>query len=265
MQTIDIYSLPQIIFAHTLSRNQYRNTFSPHDNYIEVSYISSGELHIMVEDQHVVARQNDIICLLHNEYMQIVSDVPHSHHTVCARVDWAYLDAPVSGLYLPLLTPAFLNTAPICKLIDSFIYGHYSYSEVTVNNAYQFLTILTEINARHQQERSIPIPKSHLYVERAKKYVHKHLQEPITQAQVAAHLGISRGYLCSLFKDTQDISLMHYINRTKLEAIRQIMEREHLKLYEAAALFGYADPNYVSRIYKKMFQHNITNKPNQVH
>lgn len=263
MKTIDLYSLPAMRFAHTHSCDSYQSIFSPRENIIEVSYISAGELHIETEQQCVVAKQNDIICLLHNSNMRICSKDFHSHHTVCANVDWKYLDSPVSGFYLPILTTQSLDTSHIRQLIDSFIYGQNSYEESHIRNAYQFLTILAEIDALYQKTAGISLPKNHIYVERAKKYVHKHLHEQITQAQVAEHLGITPGYLCSLFKNTQRMSLIHYINRTKLEAISQIMEREHLKLYEAAERFGYTDANYVSRLYKKMFHHSITSKPNR--
>jgi YesN/AraC family two-component response regulator len=41
------------------------------------------------------------------------------------------------------------------------------------------------------------------------------------------------------------------------------MEKEPVHLYEAAALFGYSDPNYVSRLFKKYYGYNITDKENQ--
>ena len=41
------------------------------------------------------------------------------------------------------------------------------------------------------------------------------------------------------------------------------METKKLPLYEAATMYGYSDPNYVSRLYKKMFGFNITDVPNK--
>ena len=51
---------------------------------------------------------------------------------------------------------------------------------------------------------------------------------------------------------------MYYINRMKLDKIRLLMKNEHMNLNRAAALYGYTDPNYVSRIYKKYYGKNIT-------
>jgi len=64
--------------------------------------------------------------------------------------------------------------------------------------------------------------------------------------------------LCSVFKKVEGISFQKYVNYEKLEAIKNLMEKEPVHLYEAAALFGYTDPNYVSRLFKKYYGYNIT-------
>ena len=38
----------------------------------------------------------------------------------------------------------------------------------------------------------------------------------------------------------------------------RLIHREKLPLYRAAELFGYSDPNYVSRLYRKLFGTSIT-------
>ena len=55
---------------------------------------------------------------------------------------------------------------------------------------------------------------------------------------------------------------MKYVNKIKLENIKSIMDRENIPLYKAAALYGYSDPNYVSRLYAQMFGKSITKKLN---
>ena len=38
------------------------------------------------------------------------------------------------------------------------------------------------------------------------------------------------------------------------------MANENIHLYEAALIYGYKDPNYVSSLHKKLFGYNITEK-----
>ena len=51
---------------------------------------------------------------------------------------------------------------------------------------------------------------------------------------------------------------MQFVNKVKLSKICAVMKHENLKLYEAAELYGYSDPNYVSRLFKKYYNKNIT-------
>ena len=78
------------------------------------------------------------------------------------------------------------------------------------------------------------------------------------QRDIAAHLGITPEYLCSIFKKSEGVSIMHFINTVKLTSIRSLMEKDGLTLAQAAHLYGYADPNYVSRLHKQYFHINIT-------
>ena len=85
----------------------------------------------------------------------------------------------------------------------------------------------------------------------------------ITQKSVAQYLSITPEYLCSVFKKVEGISFQKYVNYEKLEAIKNLIEKEQAHLYEAATLFGYSDPNYVSRLFKKYYGYNITDKQNR--
>jgi YesN/AraC family two-component response regulator len=261
MNYIELYSLPKIHFAHTHSRRDYYNELKPKENYLEIAYVVDGEIQIEIDNKQYIAVKNDVVCLFRNKKTHITTTGPHSHHTVAAHVEWKYIDSPTSGLFIPVVTSHSLDTDLICKHIDDFIYGHNSYEESISKNAYKFLKILTEIDYCNRSTESYHLHSEWLYAERAKTFIHKKIHEPLTQKQVAHFLGISPGYLCAVFKKIQGITLIQYINKVKLEAIRQIMEREHLKLYEASSMFGYSDPNYVSRLYKKMFEHNISEKP----
>ena len=79
-----------------------------------------------------------------------------------------------------------------------------------------------------------------------------------TQREIAEHLGITSEYLCAVFKKANEVSLIMFINQTKLSKIRSVMKRENRKLYEAAEPYGYSDPNYMSRLFKKYYGKNVT-------
>jgi AraC-like DNA-binding protein len=51
---------------------------------------------------------------------------------------------------------------------------------------------------------------------------------------------------------------MRFINETKLARIRLMMESKGISLHQAALQYGFADPNYVSRLYKKYYGRALT-------
>ena len=260
MEKTDILSLPKILFAHVHKADRYNTTFSPSDNIIEITYLKQGTLNLIKDDELFTAHEGDIICGIRDKFTVVKSDSFHCHHTVGANVLWTHTDA-ANALYLPLITRASNATEEISKIIYSFIYEPFLYEDTYAKAATKFMDILYKINSIHQSQIDIDLPKSNMYVIRAKKYIHKNLHKNITQSEIARYLNITPQYLCQIFRKNEGISLIKYINTIKLQQIQFLIENENMKLYEACKLFGYSDANYVSYLYKKMFGRSITNKP----
>ena len=259
MRIIDISSLPKVNFAHVYRTDSYFNIFSETENLIEITYVAEGELKI--NDNGIkgyTASKGDVICLLHSGTNLVFSHDYHCHHTVAASVKWSATDDEAAGLCLPIVTPASTDTGKIREMIDSIIHKQEMYKTVSVKGAAKFLDLLCAIDKCNRKAEQFDVPSTTVYVQRAKEYVHRNIHKPILQNTVAEHLGISSGYLCALFKKTEGTTLMKYINKTKLESMKAMMDIEKMHLKDVAPLFGYSDPNYVSRLFKQIFGYNIT-------
>lgn len=255
MNQIEILSLPEILFSHVYEAESYRNHFSARTDFIELAYLAEGASEISVGAERICARKGDLICLLHHAETSIAADHFHRHHTVSARVEWRFSPENPSALCLPNVLPA---DSAVCRIIDDFIRHTQHYKEFKAEGAAKFLELLCAVDKACRKVRQENLPSEQRYAERAKAYIQDHIREPITQAAVAARLGVSPEYLCAVFKKTEGTPMMQYINRLKLENVKALMEHTHLHLYEVAALYGYSDPNYVSRLYKRLFGCNIT-------
>lgn len=263
MQTYEIESLPCIKFAHVYHADTYSNTFMKKENSMEISYISEGSIFIEYQGNGYVANKGDVIIIPYDQdQIKIQANSYHEHHTVFANLKWSLQD-DINGLYLPLITPAHFNTRAIANIIEQFIRDQLTFKESKTKGASKFLELLCEIDQCNKKHTELNLPSEVLYTQYAKKYVQTNLHLPITQKGTAQYLSISPEYLCFVFKKTEGISFQKYVNFEKLEAIKNLMEKEHVHLYEAAALFGYTDPNYVSRLFKKYYGYNITDKQNR--
>ena len=261
MNRIEIMSLPNILFSHIYKANAYQNHFSVRENFLEISYIADGLLDIKVGNDKFCAQKGDVICFLHNDETTVSAKDLHCHHTVGATVKWRFLSDEQNSLILPTVTPAENNTASICLLIDDFVHSQMVYKTSKALGAAKFLELLCAIDKCNRKAKNMNLPSELLYTKQAKNYIQQNINTCITQNSVAKHLGISSEYLCAVFKKTEGTTMIRYINKLKLENIKTLMDHTGMHLYEAAAMYGYNDPNYVSRLYKQLFGYNITDRP----
>lgn len=262
MQTYEMETLPCVKFAHVYHADKYFNSITQRANSMEVTFISKGSLNIECKGCRYIANKGDVIVIPYDEEaVKISSDSYHEHHTVFADVKWS-LKNHVNGLYLPIITPMQYNTQSMRNIIDWFICNQLMFKNSQTKGASKFLELLCEIDKCNRKQTEMNLPSEMSYTQRAKEYVQNNIHVPITQKEAAQYLSISPEYLCSVFKRVEGISFQKYVNYEKLEAIKNMIEKEPIHLYEAAELFGYSDPNYVSRLFKKYYGYNITDKQN---
>ncbi|MBP3333279.1 MAG: helix-turn-helix transcriptional regulator [Clostridia bacterium] len=263
MQSYEIETLPRVKFAHVYHASRYFNSLQQKEDSMEVTFISEGSITIVYKGKEYIASKGDIVCLPYDtEQISIKAYDYHEHHTVLAQLKWS-LCAHTNGLYLPIVTPSHLGTKSAESIIDQMIHDNLLFKNSPTIGASKFLDLLCEIDQCNRKQQNKHLPSEVLYAQRAKKYVQENLHSPITQKNVAQYLSISPEYLCSVFKKVEGISFQKYVNYEKLEAIRHLIEQEPIHLYEASSLFGYSDPNYVSRLFKKYYGYNITERSNE--
>lgn len=264
MSFVEISSLPEMLFMHLYKADAYQIHFPVKENFLEISYIAEGSLELRVGDIDVCAKKGDVVCLFRNVETFLSAKDFHCHHTVGAALKWGFSNDKQGALFLPTVTPAERGTSDICRLIDDCIHNPILYKDSKVHGAAKFLELLCSIDKCNRRFQNLTLTGEILYIERAKGYIQRNIRKSITQKSIANYLGISSEYLCSIFKKHEDTTIMRYINKIKLENIKALVDNTNLHLYEAAAMYGYSDPNYVSRLYKQLYGYNITAKP-QIH
>lgn len=260
MSIVDVSSLPGLLFAHRHEADTYHCQFAIQKKFWEIFYIAEGSLTLTVGSEELCAQTGDVVCLLHNAKTAVTAKKFHCHHTVGVAVEWNFASDEQSALLLPVITPKKNNTETLCRFIDNFIHNQMLYQASKALGSAKLLELFCEIDKCNRSVKGGNIPGELLYVRRAKSYIRQHLNAPITQRAIAEHLDISPEYLCTVFKKAEGTTIMRYINKIKLENVKMLMDSAQLHLYEAAALYGYNDPNYVSRLYKQLFGYNITDK-----
>ncbi len=88
-------------------------------------------------------------------------------------------------------------------------------------------------------------------VNRAREYVEEHYFEELSLQQVAEEVGISAGYLSTLFAKQLQIGYIDYLNKIRIEHACDYLLQGYFKTYEIAYKVGFRDEKYFSKVFKR--------------
>lgn len=89
-------------------------------------------------------------------------------------------------------------------------------------------------------------------VKRAQEYIAEHYTDNLSLAKVAEELGISSGYLSTIFAQNLNDGFVDYLNKVRIEKACCYLEQNYLKTYEIAYKVGFRDEKYFSKVFKKL-------------
>ena len=87
---------------------------------------------------------------------------------------------------------------------------------------------------------------------KAKTYIDENYEKELTLDSVARKIAISPYYLSKLFKDEIGENFIEYLTRLRINQAKKLLEENRFSIKEICMLVGYSDPNYFSRIFKKI-------------
>ncbi|MBF9014553.1 MULTISPECIES: response regulator [unclassified Oceanispirochaeta] len=127
----------------------------------------------------------------------------------------------------------------------------------TLNDAYQ--TIMKLINNRlfSPSERIITVSHStsrdenSRLIEKVRLYMKNNYSRPIGLEDIAVDVGLSRNYLCYLFKKETGLNIWDYLTAHRIEEAKKLLHESNDKTYEVALKVGYETPGYFSKMFKK--------------
>ncbi|HIT90935.1 MAG TPA: response regulator [Candidatus Merdenecus merdavium] len=89
-------------------------------------------------------------------------------------------------------------------------------------------------------------------MEKIQEYVHKHMSEAITVTSLAERFGLVPPYLSRLFKEYSGYTLSQYIQKTRIDRAKELLDMDDdILVKDVAEIVGYSEPLYFSKIFKK--------------
>lgn len=95
-------------------------------------------------------------------------------------------------------------------------------------------------------------------VERAMEYVAEHYYENLMLTEVAEKVGVTAGYLSTLFQKQFEKGFVDYLNEIRIDHACTYLQQNYLKTYEIAYKVGFNDEKYFSKVFKKIMGQSPT-------
>lgn len=102
------------------------------------------------------------------------------------------------------------------------------------------------------KEKKEPEGDRNPLVERAKEYVGEHYYENLALTDVADKVGVTAGYLSTLFQKQMEKGFVDYLNEIRIDHACTYLRQNYLKTYEIAYKVGFNDEKYFSKVFKKI-------------
>lgn len=113
------------------------------------------------------------------------------------------------------------------------------------------MEILSKLEGMFEVEEKQTEEDNYL-VNAAKEYIREHYMNNVALKDVAQNIGVTPGYLSTLFTQNTEYSFIDYLNRVRVDHACNYLHNSALKTYEVAHKVGFKDEKYFTKVFKKI-------------
>ena len=84
-------------------------------------------------------------------------------------------------------------------------------------------------------------------------YIEKHYKEPVSIEELAEKIGLSPGYVRSIFKNSKGMTVKAYLSEYRLEKACSLLKNTSLGVGRIGQLVGYDNVSYFCSIFQKRY------------
>ncbi len=155
----------------------------------------------------------------------------------------------------------------MCAEKDAFWHGGVNYgflyrkeylSDMLHSNSYEEIRNwwLNKITDLAKQMANRKKNQSESMVAKAISYMTENYTKDITLDEVSRVVNINPYYFSKRFKEETGVNFIDYLTGIRIRKAKELLENPKLSIKEICTMSGYSDPNYFSRIFKKI--ENVT-------
>ena len=89
-------------------------------------------------------------------------------------------------------------------------------------------------------------------VEQGCRFIEENFSRDISLEDAAEYCGLSSFYFSRLFKKKKKITFIDFLTNRRIEEAKKLLSRGELSIKEISSRTGYSDPNYFTRVFKRV-------------
>ncbi|RXZ82465.1 response regulator [Paenibacillaceae bacterium] len=164
---------------------------------------------------------------------------------------------PVSFSYVQALSMSFLS-----ELIRTLKWRNTADGEMNIlmwrqlldcTSTEQIIELLVEYVDRYMLiEKKEHMNQQHHLIKKIATFIEERIQESWTVKQLAEQFNLNASYLSVLFKKEMGKTISEYVQDTRIELARKLLQDPNIKVYEVADQVGIQTSAYFTYLFKKM-------------
>ncbi len=143
---------------------------------------------------------------------------------------------------------AGVNPEDAYGLSDACIQRIETYNNIDSLKEFEYSMLSTFINLRNDKN------KQKIYsdeVEKAIQYIYSNIFKQMSLDEIAEHVYLSPNYLSTKFKHEVGISLLEFINKTKIDESKYLLIHSNTSVSDIALIFNFCNQSYYTRMFKR--------------
>ena len=231
--------LPEIDRLITYSYYSKTRAVQIHDQkigYYDITLVASGSLFYRIDGEPVQLQSTDVIVLPAGCRRYRAKSVEPAGYT---SFNFTLRDGqlPLRGCYKGALTPV------VSDLIRLYVSAEDPYKEE--KRRHLLTAILYELVAfterKAENENVLAI----------KRYIRERLSEEISLGDIAGAVHLHPAYCCGLFKKETGMTIVEYINESRVELAKKFLRAADAPVGEVPALCGFTNYKYFAKVFKR--------------
>ncbi len=236
----------------------------PHSHeFFHLAYVRSGNLIFNADETDYPLSEGSLILIP----PFVIHGVPQDTHNLCIQYEvfFQILDPELKGL-LESQQVRVLHDASHLESLFAYIRTHYRSTDLLCSSSIEsflctiLFSFLTEKpNSAEYSESSsggyVDASRYSPLVRRVLSHVEKNFNEKHNLSSLALSLGFNKSYLCTVFRRETGITISDYINYNRIRKILITLQytgyNKEFPICELAHQFGYVNPSYFNRVFKK--------------